>query len=134
MFEASASTLLYSEITDNVWLENTRIIIIDNLGMLNKIYAYADLAYIGGGFGKGIHNILEAAVYGIPVFFGPNNHKFQEALALKNIGQAIEIKSAGAMICTVENLDFEAIVEKSKRYFDSQNDVCKKILHKINSN
>jgi 3-deoxy-D-manno-octulosonic-acid transferase len=134
MFEASASTLLYSEITDNVWLENTRIIIIDNLGMLNKIYAYADLAYIGGGFGKGIHNILEAAVYGIPVFFGPNNHKFQEALALKNIGQAIEIKSAGAMICTVENLDFEAIVEKSKRYFDSQNDVCKKILHKINTN
>ncbi len=134
MFESSASTLLYSEISDNVRLENSRVIIIDNIGILNKIYAYADLAYIGGGFGKGIHNILEAAVYGIPVFFGPNNHKFQEASALINIGQAIEIKSAEAMISTIENLDFEAIVEKSKRYFDSHNDVCKKILHIINSN
>ena len=134
MFEASASTLLYSEISDKVRLENSRVIIIDNIGILNKIYAYADIAYIGGGFGKGIHNILEAAVYGIPIFFGPNNHKFQEASALKNIGQAIEIKSAEVMMKAIENFDFESIVEKSNRYFDSNNDVCKKILNKINSN
>ena len=47
--------------------------------MLSKLYRYADVAYIGGGFGVGIHNILEAVTFGKPVFFGPNYHKFQEA-------------------------------------------------------
>jgi 3-deoxy-D-manno-octulosonic-acid transferase len=54
-------------------------LIIDSFGLLSSIYRYGDIAYIGGGFGKGIHNILEAAVYGIPVVFGPAPHKFKEA-------------------------------------------------------
>lgn len=58
---------------------NAQILIIDNIGMLSAIYQYATLAYIGGGFGKGIHNILEATAYHIPVCFGPNYHKFKEA-------------------------------------------------------
>ena len=57
-------------------------LIIDCIGLLSSVYRYGDLAYIGGGFGKGIHNILEAAVYGIPVMFGPNYHKFREATEL----------------------------------------------------
>ena len=56
-----------------------RVLIIDNIGMLSKLYRYADVAYIGGGFGVGIHNILEAVTFGKPVLFGPNYHKFQEA-------------------------------------------------------
>ena len=59
------------------------VIIIDNIGLLSSLYAYADIAYIGGGFGKGIHNILEAATFGMPIFIGPNNQKFQEAVDLK---------------------------------------------------
>ena len=69
-------------------------LIIDCFGLLSSIYRYGDVAYVGGGFGVGIHNVLEAAVYGVPVFFGPNNRKFQEAQALKACGGGIEISSA----------------------------------------
>jgi 3-deoxy-D-manno-octulosonic-acid transferase len=58
---------------------HTSTLIIDNIGMLSKLYRYADVAYIGGGFGVGIHNILEAVTFGKPVLFGPNYGKFQEA-------------------------------------------------------
>jgi 3-deoxy-D-manno-octulosonic-acid transferase len=61
---------------------NYDVLIIDNIGMLSSLYRYAQVAYIGGGFGKGIHNILEAATYGLPVIFGPTYHKFQEAVDL----------------------------------------------------
>ncbi|MBR4177473.1 MAG: 3-deoxy-D-manno-octulosonic acid transferase [Bacteroidales bacterium] len=60
-------------------LNHRSILIIDNIGMLSSIYRYATIAYIGGGFGKGIHNTLEAAIFGCPVCFGPNYTKFQEA-------------------------------------------------------
>lgn len=66
-------------------------LIVDCYGLLSSIYRYATVAYVGGGFGAGIHNVLEAAVYGVPVFFGPNNAKFQEAQSLKACGGGIEI-------------------------------------------
>jgi 3-deoxy-D-manno-octulosonic-acid transferase len=56
------------------------------------------MAYVGGGFGKGIHNILEAAVYGIPVMFGPKNQKFNEAAALKKRGGGFEVRDAEDII------------------------------------
>ena len=62
------------------------VLIIDCFGLLSSIYRYADVAYVGGGFGVGIHNLLEAAVWEVPVFFGPNNQKFQEAQGLKQCG------------------------------------------------
>lgn len=62
------------------------VLIIDNIGILSKLYRYATVAYIGGGFGVGIHNILEAVAYGKPVVFGPNYHKFQEAHDLIDLG------------------------------------------------
>lgn len=61
---------------------NKQFLVIDNIGMLNSIYRYATIAYIGGGFGKGIHNILESTVFGVPVLFGPNYEKFREAIDL----------------------------------------------------
>lgn len=64
------------------------VLIIDTIGILSQLYRYADVAYIGGGFGKGIHNTLEAAVYGIPVLFAPKYHKFAEAVALIERGAA----------------------------------------------
>lgn len=66
-------------------------LVVDCYGLLSSIYRYGDMALVGGGFGVGIHNVLEAAVYGIPVFFGPNNRKFQEAQMLKECGGGHEI-------------------------------------------
>ena len=73
-------------------LGNADILIIDCFGLLSSIYRYGDVAYIGGGFGVGIHNTLEAAVWDMPVVFGPNNKKFQEAQDLKACGGGFEIK------------------------------------------
>ncbi len=61
--------------------------------MLSSLYRYGRIAYIGGGFGKGIHNILEAAAFGIPVIFGPNFEKFREARELLSQGGAFNIKN-----------------------------------------
>lgn len=74
-------------------VRSAKCLIIDCFGLLSSIYRYGTVAYVGGGFGVGIHNVLEAAVYGIPVFFGPNNYKFQEAQQLKACGGGIEISS-----------------------------------------
>lgn len=68
-----------------------KVLIIDNIGMLSSLYHYATVAYIGGGFGKGIHNTLEAAVYGLPLIFGNNFQKFDEAKALVNVGAAFVV-------------------------------------------
>jgi len=69
-----------------------QVLIIDNIGMLSRLYRYGEFAFIGGAFGKGLHNILEAACYGIPIFFGDKNYeKFQEATDLINRGGAFEV-------------------------------------------
>lgn len=86
---------LYSDDTLDT---TTRILVIDKIGLLNKIYRYASCTYVGGGFGKSIHNILEPAVYNKPVLFGPNHHKFPEAKWLRECGLGFEIKSSDDMI------------------------------------
>lgn len=68
-------------------------LIVDSFGHLSSLYRYADVAYIGGGFGAGIHNINEAAVYGIPVVFGPRHHKFREAAGLIECGGGTSVSS-----------------------------------------
>ena len=73
--------------------ESADVLIVDCYGLLSSIYRYGDIAYVGGGFGVGIHNVVEAAVWGKPVFFGPNNQRFQEAQGLKACGGGIEIGS-----------------------------------------
>lgn len=83
----------YTTLTPDL-LPRVECLIIDCFGILSSIYRYADVAYIGGGFGAGIHNILEAAVYGIPVIWGPNYQKFKEAKDLINAkgGHAVHDK------------------------------------------
>lgn len=70
---------------------HSKVLIIDNIGLLSKLYRYATVAYIGGGFGVGIHNILEAVAYGKPVVFGPNYHKFQEAHDIIELGGGMTV-------------------------------------------
>ena len=74
--------------------QDADVLIIDCFGLLSSIYGYADVTYIGGGFGVGIHNTLEAAVWDVPVIFGPNNQRFQEAQGLKACGGGQEITGA----------------------------------------
>ncbi|MEY4877551.1 MAG: hypothetical protein RL708_2701 [Bacteroidota bacterium] len=90
----AAPTLLYSEI-NNQPIEGSphQHLIINTIGMLSKIYSVASIAYIGGGFGSSIHNILEPAVFGMPVIFGPKYHKFNEAFDLINEGSAFAIQN-----------------------------------------
>lgn len=78
-------------------------LIIDCFGLLSSLYRYGKLAYIGGGFGVGIHNIAEAAVYSIPVIFGPNYHRFKEAINLIDNGGAFPIHDAASFESTIEN-------------------------------
>ena len=75
-------------------LSDADVFIIDCFGLLSSIYHYADVTYVGGGFGVGIHNTLEAAVWDVPVIFGPNNERFQEAQGLKACGGGFEIQGA----------------------------------------
>jgi 3-deoxy-D-manno-octulosonic-acid transferase len=75
----------------------TDVLWIDNVGMLSRLYHYSALVYIGGGFGVGIHNTQEPAVYGNPVIFGPNYHKFQEAVDLVAAGGARSVSSASEL-------------------------------------
>ena len=80
----------YSEANkENV--SNADVLIIDSIGLLSSIYKYGHIAYIGGGFGKGIHNILEAATFGLPIIFGTNYKKFREAVDLIKSGGAFSI-------------------------------------------
>ncbi len=87
-------SIRFSAITNEIDLESFQVLLIDNVGMLSHLYQYGEFAYVGGGFGKGIHNILEAATFGVPIFFGNKNYlKFQEASDLIMRGGAFEIEN-----------------------------------------
>lgn len=112
------------------------LLIIDNIGLLSSLYAYADIAYIGGGFGKGIHNTLEPATFGMPIFIGPKNEKFQEATDLMDLGVATEIKSAQELIAHCDRLlvhptQWEDLKEKSAHYVRSKSGATQKIIEHV---
>ena len=90
--EHQVNSLLLSS-ANNKKILNANVLIIDSIGILSSIYQYGDIAYIGGGFGNGIHNILEASTFGLPVIFGPNYQKFNEAIALINLKAAVSISN-----------------------------------------
>ena len=80
-----------NKLTDNQVVDN-QVLFIDNIGMLTSLYQYGTFAFIGGAFGKGLHNCLEAATFGLPLFFGPNYQKFQEATDLIAQGGAFAVR------------------------------------------
>lgn len=99
------NVILYSELTRNPELaDSADVIIINCFGILSSLYRFADIAYVGGGFGVGIHNINEAAVYGIPVVFGPNYHRFIEAEELIQNQGAISCRSRTEVRETLDSL------------------------------
>ncbi|HRO71986.1 MAG TPA: 3-deoxy-D-manno-octulosonic acid transferase, partial [Chitinophagaceae bacterium] len=102
-------------------LKNSRVMIVDVIGLLSRLYQYATICYIGGGFGKGIHNTLEAAVYGKPVIFGPAHQKFREAIELTQSGGTIPIADADDCKKAVKRLlddqqAYRQACESAKKY------------------
>ena len=77
--------ILFTDIDDNTDLSEYKVLILNTIGLLNKTYKYADIVYIGNGFGKSIHNIQEPAVFGVPIITGPNIKKFKEAIDLQEL-------------------------------------------------
>lgn len=106
-------TVRYTEATtENV--VGAECLIIDCFGLLSSIYRYADITYVGGGFGVGIHNVLEAAVWGKPVIFGPNNKNFQEAQGLLKAGGGFEITSYDDFVGVMRKLADDKALEQSR--------------------
>mgnify|MGYP002619884070 CR=1 FL=1 len=85
-------------------LKPAEVLIVDCFGKLSSIYRYCEIALVGGGFGAGIHNVPEAAVYGVPVLFGPNNRKFREAQALKKCGGSFEFSDSDSFAEIMDRL------------------------------
>jgi 3-deoxy-D-manno-octulosonic-acid transferase len=86
-------TVRYSRATPATVAE-ARLLLIDNVGLLSQLYRFGRFAYVGGAFGAGLHNTLEAAAFGLPVFFGPRYERFQEAVALVALNCAFPAHSA----------------------------------------
>jgi 3-deoxy-D-manno-octulosonic-acid transferase len=108
------SICLSEWLTQSNQMEKPMVLIVDQIGLLSHLYQYADIAYIGGGFTKdGIHNVLEAAVFGKPVIWGPNDAKFQEAIGLRNANGGISIKDASSFKITIERFLNDAAFSKA---------------------
>ena len=113
-----------------------RCLIIDCFGLLSTIYRYGEIAYVGGGFGVGIHNVPEAAVWGVPVLFGPNNKRFQEAqdlLACKGSFEVTDYDSFNTIITRlITDDDFRhQSGEASANYVMSRSGASEKIMQSV---
>jgi 3-deoxy-D-manno-octulosonic-acid transferase len=121
-------------------MKGSNVLIIDNVGMLSRLYYYADVAHVGGGFGaEGVHNVLEAAVYGKPVIFGPEFEKYAEAIELVDCGAGIPIQNALELEKVLDELweDKKLLTAKSiaaREYVYTHNGASRKIVEYIQEN
>ena len=95
--------ICYTEAT-NESVINKQVLLVDTIGLLSTVYKYADLAYIGGGFGVGIHNTLEAAIFGMPIVFGPNYLRFNEATTMVKLGIAHPVNDYSGLKAILDTL------------------------------
>ena len=132
--------ILYSQlIAHSSQLITSNCLIIDNIGMLSRLYHYATITYIGGGFNKGIHNTLEAAVYGKQVLFGPNYKKFKEAIGLIESGGGSCINSSADLSTILQKFmnnknELERSGKNSFDFVKQNKGATEKILHYIEEN
>ncbi len=137
MKKMGSKALLFSKATDET-IKNAQVLIIDSVGLLAHLYQYADVCYIGGGFGVGIHNIQEPVTFGKPVIFGPNFEKFREARDLLERGGVFTIKNAAELEETTKALftDINMLKEASiicVSYVDEMRGATDAIMRFINS-
>lgn len=112
------------------------VLVIDNIGMLSSLYSYGTYAYIGGAFGKGLHNTLEAAVFGLPLFFGPKFDKFQEARDLVRLGCAFPVQDAAGLLAAFGQVYqspelYHRITTREKQYVQEQAGATDQIMKDI---
>lgn len=117
-------------------IDAAEVLVVDCIGILSSLYRYADVSYIGGGFGRGIHNTLEAACYGLPVIFGPNYHKFKEAKDLLALGGAFTYENSLELNSLLDSYHDDLDLRKksgdsSKNYVDEMRGATNKILNTI---
>jgi 3-deoxy-D-manno-octulosonic-acid transferase len=133
------ASIRFSELTSRS-SPASNILIVDNIGMLSRLYRYAYITYVGGGFTKdGVHNVLEAAVYGKPVVFGDNYKKYKEAADLVRIGGAISISDSEELYKTLRSLlndekGYESRCNASKNYVWRNRGATEKVLNYIEIN
>ena len=130
-------SVLFSEASETNVSEKD-ILFIDNIGMLSSLYQYAEFAYIGGAFGKGLHNTLEAVTFGMPVFFGPNYSKFKEARDLIRMKIAFSVRSTETFAKSFEEFYTQDDVRiqtalKAKEYILENTGASEKIIQYLNS-
>lgn len=112
-------TVLFSE-KEEQNLADFDVFIIDTIGILTKIYSYADIAYVGGGFGNpGVHNVLEPATFGVPIIIGPNYSHFAEAIALVNMDACVAVANQKELDEALENLIRNADIRNEKGHMCS---------------
>ena len=134
------NAILFSQlVAQNSQLIISNCLIIDNIGMLSRLYHYATITYIGGGFNKGIHNTLEAAVYGKPVLFGPNYKKFKEAIGLIETSGGICINSGTELSAVLQKFisnksELESYSKNSLNFVKENKGATEKVLHYIEAN
>lgn len=125
-------SVLFSVLKAQISDLKSQTLIIDNIGMLSSLYQYGNLAYLGGGFGTGIHNTLEAAAFGLPVIFGPKYDKFQEAKDLIAIGAAKSISTVEELISAFEGFTKnEVAAAQAKRYVADKKGATDQIISMI---
>ena len=128
--------ICYSALDDNT-AGTANVLIIDSVGILAQLYRYATVAFIGGGFGSGIHNIQEPVTFGVPVIFGPGYHKFREAEDLVALGGAFSITTSGELIEKVRNitgnsLEHSRLSAICKKYVEENRGASEKIMGYLN--
>ena len=129
--------ITYSEANETDDYSDKQILIIDSIGLLNKIYRYSDIAYIGGGFGVGIHNLLEPAVYGIPILYGPNHKHFREAVEMAEDNGGFPIDGKDEFSTKLNKLLEDEIFYKESslaaaKYINNNTGATVKIIENIN--
>jgi 3-deoxy-D-manno-octulosonic-acid transferase len=131
--------ILYTDCINKEVPKNKSILIVNTIGLLNSIYKQASYCYIGGGFGAGIHNTLEAAVYGKPIFFGPKYQKFEEAKDLINAKAAFSIQHVDELNSIIQQMEtshelYNTTCDISKKYVMNNKGATEKILNFLKVN
>jgi 3-deoxy-D-manno-octulosonic-acid transferase len=131
------SVIRYSKITSQS-SKHYQTLIIDNIGMLSSLYQYGEIAYIGGGFGVGIHNTLEAAAFGLPVIFGPNYNKFKEAKDLISLQTGFSVINDAELkkvfvFLTEDEKQYEVVSEKIRGYVEGNTGATETIINYISA-
>ncbi len=132
---ANFKTVAYTEM-EHSNLADCEVLVVDTIGLLNKIYRYSTVSYVGGAFKTGLHNILEAAVYGVPIFFGPNYSHFHEAMTLALLRGAFPVNSAQTMLDVVRRFDcdpefYEKTCTVCRQYVASNIGACDLIYENL---